>query len=369
MGGVEQKWISALNERANNAVYRQLRVDQPAVDFYSNDYLGLARSVEFQQDLLTLAQAKPAYLTGATGSRLISGNSSELVEVEAFIAEQHQVEAALLFDSGYKANLSLFSAIATRGVTLIVDALVHRSVHDGSVLGRGHKWKFRHNDLMHLESLLRKARGEVIVVVESLYSMDGDFAPLLEIIRLSDRYGARVVVDEAHAIGVFGKGLVAQYGLQNQVFAVVSTYGKAMGLSGAAILGSQLLKEYLINFSSGFIYSTGMSIMQAQSIKLAYQFLQLRSELPLVLQQHIAYLRSFALPTFSEAKSPIQAIKFRSMAQLKEVRELLLSQKYNVYAVFSPTVKLGEERLRLSVHSFNTKEEIGQLCQLIRSFV
>lgn len=171
----------------------------------SNDYLGIAGNKAFQQHLLELLNINPELLSGATGSRLISGNSLVYEQAEGFITKVHEVESALLFPSGYKANLALFSCIAGRYHTILVDELVHRSVHDGCTLSYAQKKKFRHNDLNHLEYLLSRTTGSVFIAVESLYSMDGDFAPLQEIITLAERYAAWVIVDEAHAVGVFGK--------------------------------------------------------------------------------------------------------------------------------------------------------------------
>lgn len=363
MNRLEQSWLAALQDRKAQGVLRTLKSEEGGIDFYSNDYLGLARDPRFQQRLLYIAQQHPKYLTGSTGSRLISGNSIAIEEVEAFLADKHEAEAALLFDSGYKANVSLFSAIANRGLTFIVDELIHRSVHDGIALGRGQKWKFRHNDLQHLEDLLRRAQGEVVVAVESLYSMDGDFAPLCEIVDLTQRYGASLIVDEAHAVGVFGWGKVVELGLQDQVLAVVATYGKAMGVSGGAVIGSQLLKDYLVNFAAGFIYSTAPSALLAHSVREAYGYVEEQPSLRAQLADNIALFRSCGLASSSDAASPIQALRFANTQKLEACTLALREEGLNVYSVYAPTVKVGEERLRLSLHSFNKAKDIHIICQ------
>lgn len=226
-----------LYERLHGDNYRRLQLREPsAIDFLSNDYLGLGRNCAFQQCLLNAIEDNPTLLSGSTGSRLISGNTKEVEEVEDYIATAHGVEGALLFNSGYQANLALLGNLPTTRDTVIVDELIHRSVHDGCLMSRVRKWKFRHNDLEDLERLLRRATGDVYIAVESLYSMDGDLAPLVELAELAQRYSAYLIVDEAHAIGVYGLGRIHSLGLQSSVWATLVTYGKAMGVHGSAVL-------------------------------------------------------------------------------------------------------------------------------------
>ncbi|HCW08412.1 MAG TPA: 8-amino-7-oxononanoate synthase, partial [Cytophagales bacterium] len=194
------------------------------IDFASNDYLGFAQHPE-----LTV-HGNPSLKSGATGSRLISGNSMEAEEAEKTIARFHRAEAALIFNSGYAANVGLCSCIASKDDTFISDELIHASMIDGIRMSFASKLKFKHNDVDDLENKLTKATGNKFVAIESLYSMDGDEAPLKKIIEVCEKHSAQLIVDEAHAVGVFGahgEGLVNHYQLEDKVFACVYTFGKA----------------------------------------------------------------------------------------------------------------------------------------------
>lgn len=366
MKALIQQWHKALATRQEHHTYRSLKQYDTGIDFQSNDYLGLSGDPDFRQLLLNAVKEQPDCLSGSTGSRLISGNSAIAETTESFIAAAHGVEAALFFSSGYKANLSLFSCISGRADTIIVDELIHRSVHDGCHLSRAKKWKFRHNDLTHLEALLNKATGNVVVAIESLYSVDGNFAPLTEAVQLCRQYNAGLIVDEAHTIGVFRKGIVHRCGLQNEVLATVVTYGKAMGLEGAAILGSRLLKNYLVNYAAPFIYSTAPSDLHLLRIKCAYQYLATKPELTELLSHNIAYFRSSGIHKYAENGSPIQLVQFKDQAELINAHQELKDSGIITYPLFAPTVPQGQERLRICIHSFNTKEDINTLCTIIK---
>ncbi|MGF1925868.1 MAG: aminotransferase class I/II-fold pyridoxal phosphate-dependent enzyme, partial [Bacteroidia bacterium] len=240
-----------LNERKEKNRLRSLSYSTLPVDFCSNDYLGFARSKDLHHLIAAETERLSILRNGATGSRLLSGNHLYTEEVEKFIADYHRCPAALLFNSGYDANVGLLSSIPQRGDTIITDELIHASLIDGARLSHAERYRFKHNDLADLESKLRNSKGICYVVVESIYSMDGDQAPLTEICKLCSTYEANLIVDEAHAIGVFGEngeGLIQQLSLEANVFARIVTYGKALGVHGAAILGSNVLRNYLINF-------------------------------------------------------------------------------------------------------------------------
>lgn len=368
MKAIQLQWHNALARRKDQGRLRNLILPGNCMDFSSNDYLGLSANGDFQDILVAAIRNNPRCLTGATGSRLITGNSLAVTQVEDFIAAEHQVASALLFPSGYKANIALLSCILGRHDTILADELVHRSVHDGCLMSKAGKWKFRHNDTEHLESLLKKTKGHVVIVVESLYSMDGDFAPLNAIAGLAKKYGAGLVVDEAHAIGVFGKGLVHNAQLQQEVLATVVTYGKAMGVQGAAVLGGTLLKEYLVNFASPFIYSTAMPDVQALSIQLAYEYVNKNDELANLLQERIRYFRTCIRSGISQAQSPIQVIVFTAADQLKSAAEALCRHNIHAYPVFAPTVPAGAERLRICLHQFNSNQEIDTLHTILKEY-
>lgn len=369
MLNIVSKLKDKLEKRNTENVLRSLKPKKEGINFYSNDYLGLAQNTTFQKILLQEINQQPHLLKGSTGSRLISGNSNFMMEVEAFIAKKHKVEGALLLPSGYLANLALFSAIPQRGDTVLIDELIHRSVRDGIRLSNAKGLKFRHNDLGHLEELLKKAEGSCFIAVESLYSMDGDFAPLEQLTALAERYNASLIVDEAHAFGVFGYGLVALKNLQKKVFATVVTYGKGMGMHGAAILGTQTMISYLVNFSSPVIYTTGSNDFHAMSIKKGYDFLENNSNLSQTLQENISEFRKSNLPTLSDPQSPIQIIPMPNISSAKRTQQHLENKGFLTFAAVAPTVKEGEERLRICLHSFNSKEEINQSTNIIKEFI
>lgn len=364
-----KKFQESLDKRKEAGILRTLKPKSAGIDFYSNDYLGLARSQEFHQLLLKQIQENPGLLYGSSGSRLISGNSSTVTETENYIAEQHQYPAALLFCSGYNANLALFSALPDRHDTVIVDEHIHRSVHDACRMSHAKKIKFRHNDPEDLESILKKHPGQCYIAIESLYSMDGDFAPVREIAALAKKYNAALIVDEAHSFGVFGYGLIEKYQLQHDVFAVVITYGKALGAHGAAILCEETVKSYLVNFASPFIYTTAAQDFLWVAIKNGYQFLKLKPELSKKLHQNIEIFRNQNIETPSSEISPIQAVLVPDNKQLGNMQKTLSGKGFLTYAVYSPTVKAGTERLRICLHSFNTKEEIIELTKIIKEFI
>jgi len=219
MSITDESISSELALRKTKGLLRQLPKENNLIDFCSNDYLGLARSKELADKVLSDLE-KEQNAGGSTGSRLITGNSSFAEELEAFIAEYHKAEAGLLFNSGYDANLGLLSAVPNRNDTVVHDELVHASIRDGIRLGLTKSYAFRHNDLSHLETQLKRAENSIFVVVESVYSMDGDLAPLKEICFLCKKYAAQLIVDEAHATGVFGKkgeGRVVALNLQSPV--------------------------------------------------------------------------------------------------------------------------------------------------------
>lgn len=358
----------ALLKRQRNGNLRMLKPRQQGIDFYSNDYLGLAGNKDFQNVLLKTITENPELLAGSTGSRLISGNSNTVEETETFIAWEHQYESALLFPSGYNANLALFSALPTRHDTIVVDELIHRSVHDACKLSHAKKLKFRHNDYHDLEQILKRQTGTCYIAIESLYSMDGDTAPVKEIAQIAEKYHAGLIIDEAHAFGVFGYGLVHRHQLQNKVLATVITYGKALGTHGAAVLSGNLIKSYLVNFASSFIYTTAAHDFLWMSIRKGYDFMKSNQALSDRLQQNIRIFRSQQLESPSSHNSPIRAIVMDDNKRLQALHDCLLRNGFLTYAVFSPTVKEGKERLRICLHSFNTDDEIKTLTGIIKKF-
>ena len=212
--------------------------------------------------------------TGSGGSRLLAGNYPLIEKLEKSIASFHDAEAGLIFNSGYDANIGLLSCIALKEDTILYDQLIHASLRDGIRLGYAQSFSFEHNNPASLELRLKQAAGTVYVVTESLFSMDGDLAPLQEMAALCEQYNAKLIVDEAHATGIVGEhgeGLVQHLQLQSKCFARIHTFGKALGVHGAIVLGSSFLRSYLINFSRPFIYTTALPPCTVQHIAEAYK--------------------------------------------------------------------------------------------------
>ncbi len=359
-------------ERVSAGNLRTLTGERLQTDFFSNDYLGFATNGVVAQQM----KLYPGYghETGATGSRLLSGNFAEAELLEQAAAAFHDAEAALLFNSGYNANIGLIAAVAGREATIIYDALSHASILDGVRLSHaGTKFKFRHNDLEDLEQLLKKSAtgAPLYVVIESVYSMDGDFAPLKDIILLTERYGASLIVDEAHATGVFGnhgEGLVHALGLQKQVFARVHTFGKAMGCHGAVVAGSRRLVQYLINFARSFIYTTALSGHSVCAARAAYDCMKAPDFSNQQLHDLIGYFRSRVATSqqmWLDSQSSIQAIIIPDNRQCRELSGLLAESGIQARAILSPTVPHGKERIRICLHQFNTTVQVGMLFDVL----
>ena len=352
-----------LNERREQNAFRHLKLPAQKIDFCSNDYLGISarRMISVDGELVS---------HGSTGSRLLSGNYSLIEETEAIIAAFHQAEAGLIFNSGYDANLGLLSCVAQRGDAIIYDYLCHASIRDGIRLSFAHSFSFEHNDLNDLEKKLRLAEGNRFVVTESLFSMDGDMAPISPIVELCKKYSASLIVDEAHATGVVGdrgEGLIQQLGLEADCFARVHTFGKAVGCHGAIVLGSSGLRNYLINFCRPLIFSTAPPGTSIAAIKKSYEiFPLLRQE-----REHLKHLATvFKQSTAPFEKLPgdsaIQGLIIPGNDEVKSVAAILQQRNFDVRPILYPTVPKGKERLRIVLHAFNSVEELSELFNCVK---
>lgn len=361
----------ALEERQNIGNLRSLAILE-GIDFCSNDYLGFAR--------LPL-EIKPRQ-SGSTGSRLISGHDHALEALEDDIALFHGFERALLFSSGYAANTGLLSCIARRGDAILSDELIHASLIDGIRLSYAERKRFSHNDVKDLETQLQALSkvitGQIYVVIEALYSMDGDTAPLVEISKVCQRFNAALIVDEAHSVGIYGpggRGLIAELGLESDVFAAIYTFGKAVGFHGATIVGSSLLRDYLINFCRPFIYTTAPSPQTVAETKMAYERFQNaeteRTALAEILQYFSKTVKSTTYKNayWLESDSPIQGLIVPGNKRAKSLEIYLRHHGFAVKAILSPTIAKGAERIRLSLHSFNTEDQLNSLAQCLNAFL
>jgi len=354
------------DERKQQNAYRQLRLPDAKIDFNSNDYLGMVKNRLIPGQLLT------SYKHGATGSRLLSGNYALITGTEKMIADFHDADAGLIFNSGYDANIGLLSCVPQRGDTIIYDQLSHASIRDGIRLSFAQSFSFLHNSPADLEEKLRIAVGNIFVITETVFSMDGDMAPIPEIIKLCEKYKAFLIVDEAHATGVIGargEGLIQQLGLQKKCFARVHTFGKAVGCHGAIVLGSEELSNYLINFSRAFIYTTALPEISIAAIKTAYEiFPGLDTERNHLLRlihnfQDEASRRAALRVDINVMKSftPIQAVIVPGNDNVRKLSLQLAEVNLDIRPILYPTVPKGKERLRIVLHSFNSMEEVYRL--------
>ena len=382
-----KKLSKKLEKRKADNAFRQLGNSKDLVDFSSNDYLGFSKSqVIFGKAHQYLIENKLEQ-NGSTGSRLLSGNHSIYSDLEAQIAKLHLSESALLFNSGYDANLGVISSIAQRGDIILYDELAHASIRDGITMSNAKSYKFKHNNLKDLEQKCQTERSrnpkntEIYIVTESVFSMDGDSPNVEALISLCETYNVHLIIDEAHALGVFGFGLV-----HHPVFARIITFGKAMGCHGAAILGSKHLTEYLINFSRPFIYTTALPPHALASVKMAYEELVIQSSSTAHsinsseesqvenLKNNITFFNSEVnrlnlQNAFIKSESAIHCCVIPENNRVKYVAQQLQDIGFNVKPILSPTVPKGKERLRFCLHSYNSKEEISEVLNALANFV
>ncbi len=345
---------------------RLLREGRDLLDFSSNDYLGLSQHPHLRQ---AAAVALEQWGTGSAASRLLSGTLSLHQALEDAVAAFKHKEAALVFNSGYQANVGLLSGLCDKGDVVLADRLCHASLLDGLILS-GARWhRFRHNDMNHLESLLQRHKVQW-VVTESVFSMDGDLAPLTDLVTLTQRHGARLLVDEAHATGVFGAdgaGRVSEAGLSDQVDLIMGTFSKALGSFGAYVACSPILRDLLINTARSFIYSTALppAVIAANQAALDVvrnepqrrtRLLQMASGLRDALQQRSCRVigESQIVPWVLGDDETV----VRASGQLEE-------KGCCVPAIRPPTVSPGQARLRISLSAAHADRDLDILVQSI----
>jgi 8-amino-7-oxononanoate synthase len=367
-----------ITQRIERNSLRELPFRANLIDFASNDYLGLSKSESIFKSTHQYLLETNCLENGATGSRLLSGNHKLYKETEDYLAAYHDTESALLFNSGYDANIGFFSSVAQKGDLILYDELCHASIRDGIQLSNAKAYKFMHNDFEDLERLiLRNENTTIYIVTESVFSMDGDTPNLEEIVFVSNKHSCYLIVDEAHALGVFGakgEGVVQYLNLQDHVFARIVTFGKGLGCHGAAILGSAELKSYLVNFARSFIYTTGLSPHSVATILVAYSYLDAHSQNIEALRENIIHFNQEKnmvglKQLFVRSKSAIQSAIIPGNDNVKKIAKQLQQKGFDVKAILSPTVPEGQERLRFCIHSYNSKEEISEVLRLLSTFV
>ncbi len=355
-----------LNERKQLHAFRKLRLIENKIDFCSNDYLGIVKN-----NLLSSETAGETYPTGSAGSRLLAGNYALIETVEQEIAAFHQSPAALIFNSGFDANIGVLASIPQRGDTIIYDSLSHASIRDGIRLSFAQSHSFAHNDLGSLERKLQNMEGNIFVVTESVFSMDGDYSPLKEIVLLCKKYNAHLIVDEAHATGVTGdkgEGLVQQLKLQHEIFCRIHTFGKACGCHGAAVLGTEQLRDYLVNFARSFIYSTSLPPHDVAVIQKSYKTFPALVQERMHLQHLINIFQQADIKLEKlDSQTPIQVVIVAGNDEVKLLSARLQENGLDVRPIIYPTVPKGKERLRIVLHAFNTMEELDLLINILKT--
>lgn len=367
-------WKAGLREGLRSLETRsQLRslMEIRGVNFCSNDYLGLAESPALRE---RVAEAvRKADRVGGTGSRLLSGQTEEWSNLEELFAKFAGTESALFFTTGYAANVGLLSSLVGRDDVVFSDQLNHASLIDGMRLSGARKVIYPHQNLNVLEDALRQeadAPWRRVIVTESVFSMDGDIAPLVEIANLAEKYNAALIVDEAHATalhGPRGRGLAVAYGLVNRALAIIHTCGKALGSTGAFVCGPAVLKEHLLNHARTFIFSTALPPYFASQIEAALEIASGMDE-----------ARKSLLGRAGEFRNALQAAGFDTAGTTSQIIPIVLekneatlaaaehlqSEGFAVRGIRPPTVPEGSSRLRLSL---TTKISLDELSWLVHS--
>ena len=372
-----KKLTQKILARKKNQALRLLGKENNVIGFSSNDYLGFSKNEILFNKTHQFLIDNHLTINGASGSRLLSGNNQLYNTLEVDIATFHQTEKALIFNSGYDANIGFFSAVPQRGDIILYDEFIHASIRDGIKLSNAKAYKFKHNDLTHLKEILKRVQQNdvhIYVVTESVFSMDGDSPDLINLVAICKKNNAYLIVDEAHALGVFNFGLIQKLNLQTDVFARIITFGKGFGCHGAAIIGSKELQQYLINFARSFIYTTGLSPHALATIKSVYtEFTGLSGiEKSKKLRDNIVYFTSEIKRlklNFIISNSAIHCCVISGNEKVKSIAKQLSEKGFDVKPILSPTVKKGEERLRFCLHSYNSFKEITSVLENLATFV
>ena len=371
-------WKARLHEDLRSLEQRSQRrnlAEIRGLNFCSNDYLGLAENPVLRERVV--GAVRRAERVGSTGSRLLSGQTEEWRELEENFAEFAGTEAALFFTTGYAANVGLLSSLVGKDDVIFSDALNHASLIDGMRLSGARKVIYPHRDLNALEDALRREAGapwRKVVVTESVFSMDGDIAPLPEIVNLAEKYNAVVILDEAHATAVHGprgRGLAVAAGLTRRVLAIVHTCGKALASAGAFVSGSAILKEHLLNHARTFVFSTALPPYFAAQIQAALQLAEGMDEDRCALLENAsgfrAALRAEGFDVAGSGSQIVPVILGDNEAALGAA-EHLQREGFAVRGIRPPTVPNGGARLRLSVTTRIAPNELARITEALQAW-
>lgn len=373
-----EKIAKFLEERAEEGLLRKLRPssarrggkicfgDREYIDLSSNDYLGLSAHPKM---IAAAKEAAERYGVGSSASRLLSGDTELCHKLEEATAKFKSKEAALVFNSGYQANVGIISALCGDGDCIFSDKLNHASIIDGLILSGARFFRFGHNDMDHLEALLSKERSKfksALIITETIFSMDGDRPRLKPLVTLKERFGCALMVDEAHATGVFGRngsGVVEEEGLADKVDLIIGTFGKALGSFGAYLAASHETVEYMVNKSRSFMYSTALppavSACNLASLEIIKDESHRRNELLKNADHFRAALRSKGFDV--KGSSQIVPVIVGENRAAVMMAEALQERGYWALPIRPPTVPQGEARLRFSLSFDHDKSMLGRL--------
>ena len=328
----------------------------------SNNYLGLADNKRVSEQFLQTAGAK--YSFGSASARLLTGTLPVYKELETLICELFQTEGTLLFNSGYHANVGVNSSLAQKGDVIFSDKLNHASIIDGMQLSQGKFFRYPHNDMEALEKLLKRERKnfrDAVIVSESVFSMDGDIADIEKLVELKNRYNCMLVLDEAHAFGVFGKkglGVCETLGIIDQIDLIVGTFGKAIGSVGAFATGKKVLIDYLINKARSFIFSTSLP-----PVNIAFSKWIIENELP---KTYLKRQKMLELGKKFNSQSHIVPVIIGENDKTVEMCDILYQNGYFTLPIRPPTVPVGTSRIRISLTTEIEEKDMDKLLEILK---
>ena len=328
----------------------------------SNNYLGLADNKRVSEQFLQTAGAK--YSFGSASARLLTGTLPVYKELETLICELFQTEGTLLFNSGYHANVGVNSSLAQKGDVIFSDKLNHASIIDGMQLSQGKFFRYPHNDMEALEKLLKRERKnfrDAVIVSESVFSMDGDIADIEKLVELKNRYNCMLVLDEAHAFGVFGEkglGVCETLGIIDQIDLIVGTFGKAIGSVGAFATGKKVLIDYLINKARSFIFSTSLP-----PVNIAFSKWIIENELP---KTYLKRQKMLELGKKFNSQSHIIPVIIGENDKTVEMCDILYQNGYFTLPIRPPTVPVGTSRIRISLTTEIEEKDMNKLREILK---
>ena len=328
----------------------------------SNNYLGFADDKRVSEQFLQTAGAK--YSFGSASARLLTGTLPVYKELETLICELFQTEGTLLFNSGYHANVGVNSSLAQKGDVIFSDKLNHASIIDGMQLSQGKFFRYPHNDMEALEKLLKRERKnfrDAVIVSESVFSMDGDIADIEKLVELKNRYNCMLVLDEAHAFGVFGEkglGVCETLGIIDQIDLIVGTFGKAIGSVGAFATGKKVLIDYLINKARSFIFSTSLP-----PVNIAFSKWIIENELP---KTYLKRQKMLELGKKFNSQSHIIPVIIGENDKTVEMCDILYQNGYFTLPIRPPTVPVGTSRIRISLTTEIEEKDMNKLREILK---